>query len=166
VKSNPQAPLILTAALGAVWWGLVVFNLCTERHSIYRGLNPEWMLPALVFLPLALFIAGRRLGQELPRGLGWRQGLWLLFIIGPPMLLVALPLTSLLLPMVIANGWEMGMHTGTLFALMLALVWLVLLAVARLTLRSPAPGKPVAAVTADPPADERPGGSGQDTVTG
>ena len=182
VKNHPLPPLITTAALGVVWYGLVVFNMFTERHSLYRGLNPDWMLPALVFLPLLLLVAGTRLVPDLPRRLGWQQGLWLLLIMGPPMLGVAVPLSLLVLPMVIANGWMKAMDVGTLFAVLLALAWLLLLAWTCLTLRRPAPGKTAAtlfllamaclavrrpaperpAAISGPPAEERPGWSRQD----
>lgn len=107
MKNNPQAPLILTAALGAVWYGLVVFCLCNVMYGLVPDLAPVWMMMGLVFLPMVLLVAGIRLIRDLPPGMGRRFWLWLLLIMGPPVLALSL-FIPVLAPVVIVAFFIMA----------------------------------------------------------
>ena len=73
-----------------VWYGLGVFSICNLMYGLVPDMAPVWMMMGLVFLPLVLAVAGLRLIWALPPGLGWRFWLWLVLIMGPPMLALML----------------------------------------------------------------------------
>lgn len=107
MKRAAQSPLLITATLGALWWGLVVLAICDAVYNLLNDRAPVWLMMGLVFLPMVLLVAGIRLIRDLPPGMGWRYWLWLVLIMGPPVLALAL-FIPLLAPFVLVAFFVMA----------------------------------------------------------
>lgn len=97
-NSGQKAPLFICAAIGLLWYALVISLFSADRGK--GGFNdavPTWLFLPICVIPIAQFLLGLMLLENLKsKFILWQWLAWLLFVMGPFLIFGGLVLSAML----------------------------------------------------------------------